>query len=120
MNLGFTTITQAQGRAMLQDKQSGVILLDVREPHEYACSRIPGAINLPLSGLKTARAPQLAKQAIASSTKPLLVYCKGGRRSKVASSILAALNYPTVYDIGGISTWPYEIDECEISANCPA
>lgn len=115
MNQGFTTITPAQARSMMTSNND-IVLLDVRETEEFAASRIPGARNCPLSQLKTAKAPQVAHDAVPAKDATLLVYCKGGRRSKVASSLLAAMGYRTVYDIGGITSWPYDIDTQALSS----
>ena len=39
----------------------------------------------------------------------ILVYCRSGRRSKIASEELARLGYTNVKEFGGIIDWPYEI-----------
>ena len=63
------------------------VAVDVREPDEYAVGHIPGA-----------------KHA------PWLVYCRTGRRSADAVQKLASLGYENLYDLGGILSWPYEIE----------
>lgn len=82
------------------------VLLDVREPEEFAAVRIPGAVNVPLSVLKNdvADAAAVAQDA-ATSGRPLVVYCAAGTRSAQAVDILAdagitGVNYP-----GGINAW---------------
>ena len=39
----------------------------------------------------------------------ILVYCRSGRRSKIASEELVKLGYTNVKEFGGILDWPYEI-----------
>ena len=39
----------------------------------------------------------------------ILVYCRSGRRSKIASQALADLGYTNVKEFGGIIDWQYEI-----------
>jgi rhodanese-related sulfurtransferase len=51
------------------------VVVDVREPHEYAAGRIPGAINLPLSRFNPSDLPQ---------GKPAVLVCLAGRRSAKA------------------------------------
>ena len=41
----------------------------------------------------------------------VLVYCRSGNRSKTASKALAELGYTNIYEFGGISTWPYDIEK---------
>ena len=60
------------------------VAVDVREPDEYAVGHIPGAV--------------------------WLVYCRTGRRSADAVQKLEALGYTNLRDLGGILSWPYEIE----------
>ncbi len=39
------------------------------------------------------------------------LYCRSGRRSKEASSKLAALGYTNIYEFGGILDWDGEIEK---------
>ena len=43
--------------------------------------------------------------------KLILVYCRSGRRSKIAAESLAKLGYTNVKEFGGIIDWPYEIEK---------
>lgn len=79
--------------------------VDVREPDEYAVGHIPGAKLLPL-GQINARAAEVLPDKSAS----WLVYCRTGRRSTDAVQKLDALGYENIYDLGGILSWPYEIE----------
>ncbi len=51
------------------------VVVDVREPHEYAAGHVPGAVNLPLSSFDPAALP---------SDKPVVLVCQSGRRSSLA------------------------------------
>lgn len=77
----------------------GAVLLDVREPDEYADGHIPGSVNLPLSCLDT------AEISIPSRETPLFVYCLSGSRSAQALSRLRKLGYQKVENIGGIRSY---------------
>lgn len=80
-------------------RDTGWILLDVREPSEYAGGHLAGSVHIPL--FQTAkRAGELDRE------KTLLVYCRCGNRSKLASRILAAKGFSDVYNVeGGILGW---------------
>ena len=77
-----------------------VVLVDVREPDEYAAEAIPGAVNLPLSTFDPARMPSAAG-------KTLVLHCRIGIRcGKAAERLLAAgWSEPLVRMDGGILAW---------------
>ncbi len=103
MNNGYKQITQKEAKNMM-DTQS-VLVLDVREQHEYDAGYIPGAVLLPV-GTITAES---AAAVIPAKDTVVLVYCRSGNRSKKASAKLAELGYTHIYEFGGINTWPYSI-----------
>lgn len=41
----------------------------------------------------------------------ILVYCRSGRRSKIAAEALAELGYTNIKEFGGIIDWPYEVEK---------
>ena len=81
------------------------VAVDVREPDEYAVGHIPGAKLLPLGEVNSRAAEVLPEKEAA-----WLVYCRTGRRSAEAVQKLDALGYSNLYDLGGILSWPYEIE----------
>jgi len=75
------------------------ILIDVREPPEYATEHIPGARLLPLSTFDPARVPQEAG-------KKVVLHCVMGMRSAQAGQKLLDAGYTTVYNFrGGVQAW---------------
>ena len=80
-------------------KTKGAVLLDVREPDEFAAGHIPDAVNLPLQ--------QFMKigELVADKDTPLFVYCQFGGRSKRACTGFTKLGYTAVKNIGGIDTY---------------
>ena len=74
----------------------GALLLDVREADEFLTGHIPGAVNVPLSGITGIRIP---KQTT------LYVYCLRGTRSRRAVGILKHMGYENVQSIGGIAAY---------------
>ena len=74
---------------------SKVLLLDVRSLQEYNEGHLNGAINIPLSELKTKANIILNKNDI------IICYCQVGERSKKAVIILNKLGYSNVYTLEG-------------------
>ena len=81
-----------------------VTVIDVREPHEWAIGRIPGARLVPL-GTLTEALPTL------DSARDIVVHCKGGARSAAAVRQLQAAGFRRVWNLaGGITRWSDEVD----------
>lgn len=87
------------------------VLIDVREPHEYAAGHLPGAINLPRGVLEfqVDAHPAMAcatAPALADRGRPILLYCRSGGRAALAAQSLAAMGFSDVRSIaGGIQAW---------------
>ncbi len=80
-------------------RHNKAVLIDVREPHEYARARIPGAMSLPLSRLPQADLPD-------AEGREVVVCCASGARSMIAADRLLARHYGQVYNLdGGLSAW---------------
>ncbi len=101
MNNEYKQITQKEAKEMM-DAQD-VLILDVREQHEYDSGHIAGAVLLPVGTIDGVR----AEEVIPSKHTVVLVYCRSGNRSKTASAKLAELGYTNIYEFGGINTWSY-------------
>ena len=94
----------AQEAKEIMDSGVDHIILDVREQDEYDAGHIPDAILLPYTQIE-----QKVEDVILDKNTLVLVYCRSGRRSKIASETLSALGYTNVKEFGGINDWPYEI-----------
>ena len=79
-------------------------LIDVREPDEFASGHIPNAVDVPLGDVVNG----VIRLGIPKD-QPIMVYCRTGRRSSEAASKLQGAGYQKIYDLGGITDWPYEI-----------
>ena len=101
----YQQITQEEAKEMMDTQE--VVILDVREQHEYDSGHIPGAVLLPVGAITE----DTAAAVIDDLDAVVLVYCRSGNRSKTASQALADLGYTNVYEFGGINDWPYEIEE---------
>ena len=76
-----------------------VVVLDVREPYEFAEGHVPGAILLPLSSLEQ-RIDEVPEG------DPIYVICRSGNRSQQASEILVENDVKNVVNVdGGMIAW---------------
>jgi phage shock protein E len=94
----------AQRAKQLMDSESDYVVLDVRTPEEYADGHIKGSMLIPYNEIG-----ERAEDELPEKDKLILVYCRSGRRSKIAAQALAELGYTNVKEFGGIIDWPYEI-----------
>lgn len=87
---------------MVNDGES--IILDVRTEEEFASGHIKGAVLIPHEEIEAK-----AESVIDDKERLILVYCRSGRRSKIAAEKLVELGYSNVKEFGGINEWNYEI-----------
>ena len=95
----------AQEAKELMDTQTGYIILDTRTQEEYDQGHIPGAIVLPYDEVM-----EKAEGILTDKDQLILVYCRSGRRSKIAADDLVKLGYTNIREFGGIIDWPYETE----------
>ena len=96
-------ITPAEAIRLLDAGKAQAV--DVREPDEFAVGHIPGAKLLPLGDVLTR-----AEEVMPDKNAQWLIYCRTGRRSADAAQKLESLGYTNLRDLGGILSWPYEIE----------
>lgn len=101
-NAGYMCITPQEAKKIM-DTQEGYVILDTRTPEEYETGHIPGAILIPHDEIL-----ERAEKTLPDKDQLILVYCRSGRRSKLAAQDLADLGYTNVKEFGGIIDWPYE------------
>ena len=102
---GYQQISQEDAMEMMDSQE--VLILDVREQDEYDSGHIPGAVLLPVGSITE----ESAAEVIPEKDATVLVYCRSGNRSKTAAKALAELGYTGIYEFGGITTWPYEVEQ---------
>nr|WP_294864035.1 rhodanese-like domain-containing protein [uncultured Pseudogulbenkiania sp.] len=84
-------------------RPDGVLVVDVREPAEYAAGHVPGALNLPRGVLefRLEAVPEWAKRQ-----RPVLLYCQTSNCAALAALSLLQMGYSTVRSIaGGFDDW---------------
>ncbi len=100
----YMNITAEEAKSLM-DSQEGYIVLDVRTQAEFDEGHIPGAILIPNTEIE-----DRAEESLPDKNQLILVYCRSGRRSKMAAEILTELGYTNVREFGGIIDWPYEVE----------
>ena len=98
----YDQISGAEAKALM-DSESGYIIIDAREQYEYDDGHIPGAIHIPYDKIT-----DCAENELPDKDQLILVYCRSGRRSKIAAEELVKLGYTHVKEFGGIIDWEYE------------
>ena len=88
----------------LMDTEKDYVILDARTQEEFDEGHIKGAIMIPEYEITNR-----AEQELPNKEQLILVYCRSGRRSKIAAQALVDLGYTNVKEFGGIIDWPYEI-----------
>ena len=95
----------AQEAKEIMDREEGYVILDTRAQEEYDEGHIPGAILIPHDEIL-----QKAESLLTDKDQLILVYCRSGRRSKLAAEDLQKLGYTNIKEFGGIIDWPYEVE----------
>lgn len=90
----------------IMDTEEGYVILDVREQDEYDAGHISGAILIPYTQIEAK-----ANEMLPDKDQLILVYCRSGRRSRIAAEALAELGYTNIKEFGGIIDWPYEVEK---------
>ena len=83
-----------------RDRQD-IVLVDVREKHEWNEGYIPGAVHVPRGFLELQ-----IEEAVPDKSKTVVLYCAGGVRSLIAGSTLQQMGYKDVISMsGGYGQW---------------
>ena len=98
---GYVQITQEEAKSLM-DSEENYIILDVRTVEEFSESHIEGAILIPDYEIN-----EKAEETLTDKNQLILVYCRSGRRSKLAAAELAKMGYTNVKEFGGIIDWSY-------------
>ena len=99
----YEQITAEQDKTIM-DTEKDYVIIDARTEEESAEGHIENAILIPEYEIA-----QRAEKELPDKEQLILVYCRSGRRSKIASEELVKLGYTNVKEFGGIIDWPYDI-----------
>jgi hydroxyacylglutathione hydrolase len=100
---GLEHVPQLDAPALRELRANGrVTVIDVRGPDEWRHGHLPGATHIPLAALP-------AKVKELDTTAPIVLHCKGGGRSAIATSFLKAHGFSNVANLtGGFEGWAEE------------
>jgi rhodanese-related sulfurtransferase len=101
----YVNITAEEAKQIM-DTEEGYIILDTRTQGEYDEGHIPGAIVISHDEIE-----EKAEGMLPDKDQLILVYCRSGRRSKLAAETLVELGYTNIKEFGGIIDWPYEVEK---------
>ena len=99
----YEQITAEQAKTIM-DTEKDYVIIDARTEEEFAEGHIENAILIPEYEIANR-----AEKELPDKEQLILVYCRSGRRSKIASEELVKLGYTNVKEFGGIIDWPYEV-----------
>lgn len=94
---------------------SGATVLDIREPAEFDMGHLPEAVHIPRGLLEfmVGNHPKLS-----DFKQPLVVYCKNGGRSTLATDLLQSMGFEDIHMLaGGFDNWSGTVHKVEVAAN---
>lgn len=97
----FRSVESDEFARLIAEKE--VQLVDVRTPSEYAEGHISGAVNMDVQGESFAEQVKTLDKE-----RPVALYCRSGRRSKLAAEQVSQAGYEVVELNGGILSWQGE------------
>ena len=107
--LGVSTAAQAEYKKITAEEAKqridagGAVILDVRTQEEYDAGHIDGSLRLEYNDFD-----EKLEEVLPDKNMQILIYCRSGNRSRIATEYLVSKGYTDVYDFGGINDWPYE------------
>ena len=99
-NLTYQSVSMEEGLKIMSES-SDYILLDVRSLDEFASGHIPGAVLFPHDNISK----QTCETILPNKEQRIFVYCRSGRRSKIAAQKLIDLKYTNIIEICGINDY---------------
>lgn len=99
----YEIISQTQAKDIM-DNSTDYVIVDARTSEEFNEGHIKNAINLDYEEVT-----QKAESLLPDKNQLILIYCRSGRRSKIAAESLCQLGYTNVKEFGGIIDWQYEV-----------
>lgn len=102
----YKMVSMAEGLEIAKNNPDAIIV-DVRHDDEYKAGHIPGAVLLTMETITA----ETAAKVLPDKNQMILIYCRSGRRSKIAAQNLLDLGYTNLIEFGGILDYKGKIEE---------
>lgn len=104
--LVYKNVSMAEGLKIAEENPDAIIL-DVRRNDEYKSGHIPGARLLTMETITA----ESATKVLPDKNQMILIYCRSGRRSKIAAQSLLDLGYTNLIEFGGILDYKGKLEK---------
>jgi len=102
----YKMVSMAEGLEIAKNNPDAIIV-DVRRDDEYKAGHIPGAVLLTMETITA----ETAAKVLPNKNQMILIYCRSGRRSKIATQNLLDLGYTNLIEFGGILDYKGKIEK---------
>lgn len=102
----YKMVSMAEGLEIAKNNPDAIIV-DVRHDDEYKAGHIPGAVLLTMETITE----KTAAKVLPDKNQMILIYCRSGRRSKIAAQTLLELGYTNLIEFGGILDYKGKVEK---------
>ena len=102
----YKMVSMAEGLEIAKNNPDAIIV-DVRHDDEYKAGHIPGAVLLTMETITA----ETAAKVLLDKNQMILIYCRSGRRSKIAAQNLLDLGYTNLIEFGGILDYKGKVEK---------
>lgn len=102
----YKMVSMAEGLEIAKNNPDAIIV-DVRHDDEYKAGHIPGAVLLTMETITA----ETAAKVLPDKNQMILIYCRSGRRSKIAAQNLLDLGYTNLIEFGGILDYKGKVEK---------
>lgn len=102
----YKMVSMAEGLEIAKNNPDAIIV-DVRHDDEYKAGHIPGAVLLTMETITA----ETAAKVLLDKNQMILIYCRSGRRSKIAAQTLLELGYTNLIEFGGILDYKGKVEK---------
>lgn len=102
----YKMVSMSEGLEIAKNNPDAIIV-DVRHDDEYKAGHIPGAVLLTMETITA----KTAAKVLPDKSQMILIYCRSGRRSKIAAQNLLDLGYTNLIEFGGILDYKGKVEK---------
>lgn len=102
----YKMVSMSEGIEIAKNNPDAIIV-DVRHDDEYKAGHIPGAVLLTMETITA----KTAAKVLPDKSQMILIYCRSGRRSKIAAQTLLELGYTNLIEFGGILDYKGKVEK---------